>query len=204
MRTTNPDGTRSEHNATIPWSNAALSPTDPAWDEAFSRVESYLRAHHLESRVLLNQVVTEIIAEARTREFTHPASEPVAIAMQLTHARIGAWFARAIGESDWANERDRAHGRLALVIANLPGRWSNHFLSTESVPPELAAAMAAVQFQPGPELRFSNMPPATLEFGFVETDQPHAMKQGAWVLLRAASVWLVAAGCIGVAWAASH
>jgi hypothetical protein len=184
--------------------DASLWPTDPAWDEAFSRVESYLRAHHLESRVLLNQVVTEIITEARARAFTHPADEPIAIAMQVTHARIGAWFARAVSESGWANERDRAHGRLALVIANLPGRWANHFLSTASVPAELAAAMASVQFQPGPELRFSNMPTAPLEFGFVETDQPQAVKQSLWLLLRAASLWIVAIGCIGVAWAASH
>ena len=86
----------------------------------------------------------------------------------------------------------------------MPGRWANHFLSAESVPAELASAMAAVQFQPGPELRFCNMPPAPLEFGFVETDQPDAMKQGVWLLLRAAYVWLMAVGCIGVAWAASH
>jgi hypothetical protein len=200
----NPGGTMSEYNTTIFRPDAALWTTDTAWDEAFSRVESYLRAHHLESRVLLNQVVTEIIAEAQAHAFSHPADEPVACAMQVTHARIGAWFARAGSESDWASERDRVHGRLALVIANLPGRWANHFLSTESVPPELAAAMASVQFQPGPELRFSNMPTAPLEFGLVETDQPHAVKQGLWVLMRAASVWLVAAGCIGVAWAASH
>jgi hypothetical protein len=178
--------------------------TDPAWDEAFLRVESYLRAHQLESRMLLNQLVTEIIAQARSREPAPRADESVSFAMQVTHARIGAWFARAAKESDWANERDRAHGRLALVIANLPGRWSNYFLSAESVPPELAAAMASFQFQPGPELRFSNMPTAPLEFGFDETDDPHAAKHGVWSLVRAASSSLLLVGLIGAVWAASH
>jgi hypothetical protein len=180
------------------------SPADLAWDEAFLRVESYLRAHHLESRVRLNQLATEIIAEARARAVAHPAAEPVALAMQVTHAFIGAWFARAGNESGWATDRDRTHGRLALVIANLPGRWSNCFLSTESVPPELTAAMAAFQFQPGPELRFSNMPPAPLEFGFDETTRPSAGKHGPWLVVRAAGSWLMVAGLIGVAWAASH
>ena len=193
-----------EYRIAIPRPSVSRPPTDPAWDEAFLRVESYLRAHHLESRVLLNQLVTEIIAEARSRGPAQPADEPVVVAMQVTHARIGAWFARAAQASDWANDRDRAHGRLALVIANLPGRWSNHFLSAQSVPPELAAAMASFQFQPGPELRFSNMPTAPLEFGFDESDHPHAAKHGVWPLVRAASSSLFVVGLIGAAWAASH
>jgi len=178
--------------------------TDPAWDEAFLRVESYLRAHHLEGRRLLIQLATGIIDEARARSSGRAAEEPVALAMQVTHARIGAWFARAGNECDWAKERDRAHARLALAIANLPGRWPNHFLSLESVPPELTAAMASFQFQPGPELRFSNMPTAPLEFGFDETAGPAAARHGVWLMARAASSWLIAAGLIGVAWAASH
>jgi hypothetical protein len=193
-----------ETSTTLPTPPIPRGPPDPAWDEAFLRVESYLRAHHLESRVLLNQLVTEIVAEARTRVSAHPAESPVTRAMQVTHARIGAWFARAVRESDWANERDRAQGRLALVSANLHGRWSNYFLLAESVPPELASAMASFQFQPGPELRFSNMPTAPLEFGFEGSDDPHASRREVWPLVRAASTSLLVAGLIGAAWAASH
>jgi hypothetical protein len=185
-------------------SSAAPSPADPAWDEAFLRVESYLRAHHLESRVLLNRLVAEIIEGARALAPQHPAEAPVALAMRITHARIGVWFARAGKDIDWAKERDRAHGRLALVIANLPGRWSNYFLSEGCVPPELTAAMASFQFQPGPELRLSNMPPAPLEFGFDETEQPRAGPHGLWLLMRTASSWLIVVGLAGAAWAASH
>ena len=196
--------TMPEHRATISQVHASRSPTDQAWDEALSRVEGYLRAHHLESRWLLTQLAATIIAEARAGAPRRAAEEPVAIAMRVTHARIGAWLARAGDESGWAHERDRAHGRLALVIANLPGRWSDYFLSAEPVPRELAAAMASFQFQPGPELRFSNMPPAPLEFGFDEAGDPQAGRHGAWLLVRAASSWLIVVGLIGVAWAASH
>lgn len=185
-------------------SSAAASPADLAWDEAFLRVESYLRAHHLESRVRLNQLTTEIITEARSLAVAHPSAEPVALAMQVTHSFIGSWFAQAGDESGWATERDRAHGRLALVIANLPGRWSNCFLSTEPVPPELMAAMASFKFYPGPELRFSNMAPAALEFGTSEAQSPASEKHGTWVVARTAAVWLAVAGLIGAAWAASH
>ena len=193
-----------EHLTTV-YPHSSLSvPPDPAWDEAFLRVESYLRAHHLESRVLLNQFATEIIVEARGREPAPRGGEAVACAMAVTYARIEAWFARVAKAGNSANERDRSHGRLALVIANLPGHWSNFFLSEETVPSELAAAMASFQFQPGPELRFSNMPTAPLEFGFEETGDPRAAMQGIWPLVRAASSSLLVAGLVGAAWAVSH
>src|SRR5579863_8664 len=85
----NPGGTM---EATIPIEPPCAA--DPAWDEAFLRVQSYLRAHGLESPVLLNQATAGIIREAR--ENPGPAgTEPVARAMEAAHARIGAWFARS-------------------------------------------------------------------------------------------------------------
>jgi hypothetical protein len=193
-----------ESSTTIFRSSTSSPPVDPAWEEAALRVESYLRAHHLESRALLSHLATEIIDEARGQASRHPRETPVTLAMQVTHHRIETWIAQVAAASDWVSHGDRAHGRLALVIANLPGRWSNHFLSMEPVPPELTAAMASFHFQSGPELRFSNMPPAPLEFGFDESDHPSAEQRSGWFLLRAASGWLMLVGLIGVAWSASH
>lgn len=177
---------------------------DPAWDEAFLRVESYLRAHHLESRVLLNQLATDIIQGARGRTLANPGEEPVAAAMHVAHTRIGAWFARAGNAGDWSDARVRVRGRLALVLADLPGRWADCFLAVEPVPPDLATALDSGVLQPGPVLRFSNMPPAPLEFGFNDPDVSSAHPQGGWLMLREASAWLAIVGLFGVAWAASH
>lgn len=177
---------------------------DPSWDEAFLRVESYLRAHQLESRVLLNQLASDIIREARVRACANPTEEPVFAAMNVTNARIGAWFARAGNAGDWSDERVREGGRLALVLTNLPERWANCFLSTEPVPPEFAAALAAGTMQPGPEMRFSNMAAAPLEFGFADPADPDSPTRGGWAGMRAATTWLLIAGLYGSAWAASH
>ena len=182
----------------------ASVPAGPDWDEAFLRVASYLRAHHLESRVLLNHLATEIMAQARERARENPDHAPVTLAMGVTHERIGAWFARAGRDADWANERVRAADRLALVLADLPGRWANCFLSTEPVPQELAEALASATLEPGPELHFSNMPPAPLEFGFNDDGQSNPPNGGGRFLMRAASSWLAIAGLLGVVWAASH
>ncbi len=193
------------HSSVQPNESVATSlPAVAAWDEAFLRVESYLRAHHLESRVLLNQLATDIIREARERSQGNPQKKPVVVAMEVTHSRMGAWFARAGDAGDWSDERVRVRGRLALLLADLPGRWPNCFLSAEPLPPELGAALASGVLQPGPELRFSNMPPAPLEFGFNAPDNPNSRPQSGWFVVRAAGWWLCAVGLFGVAWAASH
>ena len=180
------------------------APVDSAWDEAFLRVESYLRAHHLESRVRLNQLVTDIIHEARGRVGVFPDESPVAAAMSVTHARIGAWFARVGDVRDWGDQRVRVRARLALVLANLPATRMGGFLSDEAVSPALTAALAPGLLQPGPQVRFSNMAAAPLEFGFDDPDNPNTPKRSIWLTVRAAAGWLIITGFFGVAWAASH
>jgi hypothetical protein len=183
--------------------SATAAPPSPeaAWDEAFLRVESYLRAHHLTGRVLLNEVVADIIREARER---NAGEAPVTTAMRITHLRIGAWFASVGNAGDWSDVRVRLQGRLALVLADVPGRWSSFFLSSEAVPPEMAAALAHGVLVPGPELRLSSMPAAPLEFGLGEPQSLGLIRHGMRTLLRQAAVWLAIVGVLGAAWAASH
>ena len=181
---------------------APAAAADPRWDEAFLRVESYLRAHGLESPVRLNAITAEIIRAARAVE---PArAEPVPAAMEVAHARIGAWLARAGLELDWNDQRSRAQGRLALIIADLPGRWADYFLSPGPVPGKLAVALASGQLLPGPELRLTTMPPAPLEFGTIEAAARRHLVSGAQRSVRALVSWLLIAGLLGIAWAASH
>jgi hypothetical protein len=183
---------------------APAVPAGAAWDEAFLRVESYLRAHHLESRVRLNQITTEIIHEAHQQSLANPDAEPVAVAMRCTHARIGAWFSHAGHNGDWSDERVRARGRLALVLKELPGRAANCFLSNDPGPSELPAVIASAVLRPGPELHLSNMPPAPLEFGFDEPSDPSTAKKSGWASVREAAGWIALVGIYGAAWAASH
>lgn len=179
-------------------------PAGPAWDDAFLRVESYLRAHHLGSRLLLNQITSDIIGEAHELARANPREEPVALAMQVTHARIGAWFARVGEVGDWSDKRVRAAHRLALVLADVPARWPASFLSDGPVPPELVSALAAVTLRPGPELRFSKMSAAPLEFSFDRPDNHNGPRQARWRGFRGAAGWLVVVGVYGAVWAASH
>lgn len=183
------------------------SPADQAWDDAFVRVESYLRAHRIESRLLLNRLTTEIIEKARSLARERPDEPPVKLALQVTHAHMEVWFRAVLGKNDTTatDERIRAQGRLALVLADSSGRWSAHyFLSGETMPANLADAMRRCHVQSGPEVRLGNMPPAPLEFPFTDPDMPSWPALHRPVLYRAAALWLAIVGVMGAAWAASH
>jgi hypothetical protein len=181
-----------------------MPPVDAAWDNAFLRVESYLRAFGLESRVLLNQITATIIDEARVRSGKDLDADPVGVAMGITHDRIAAWLGRSGREVDWTSHRVKAQARLALVIADLPGRWPNQFLSADPLPPELAEAIASVKILPAPGMRVSKMAPEPLEFGLSDQDDPRLHARRIWIPLRTVVSWLLIFGFFGVAWASSH
>lgn len=183
---------------------ASALPVNPEWDDAFLRVESYLRAHQIESRVLLNYLTTDILTAARGLAVEHPAEAPVTLAINVTHARIGQWMVDALGEGDWADERFRARGRLALLMAEIPQRCPEKFLAHEELPAEIRAQLLAARLYPGPELRLASMPPSLLEFPLGEAVEEKWTTFSSSTFLRASMSWLVIASLCGVAWLATH
>lgn len=178
---------------------SATAPANPAWDDAFLRVESYLRAHHLESRVLLNRLAAEVIAEAVPLAHGRTQDEFVTLAMQVLHARAGMWFARVFPDGDWTDDRFRARGRLALLLADVPTRWPEAFLSNGPLPEELVTAMRSCAFEPGPELRFTSMPPTPAGELFGDDADPASgpVRQGPLVRLAVYAI-MVLGGLIGI------
>ena len=182
----------------------APAPVDAAWDEAFLRVESYLRAHHVESRVLLSRLTTEIIQTARELADQFPQEAPVTLAMRVTHAQIGDWLQRALGEGDWADERFRARGRLALLLSEFPQRSPELFLAADAVTDALRESLSHAQLQPAPEFRPVPMPPAPLEFPLAESAEEKWVTFSRSTFNRAAASWLLFVSALGFAWYATH
>lgn len=184
--------------------SAAPPPVDAAWDEAYLRVESYLRAHHLESRVLLARLTTEILAAARELAVQMPDESPVSVALRVAHARIGEWLQNALREGDWADERFRARGRLALLLSELPERCPERFLSAESLPAPVANRLATASLLAAPEFRPTPMPPALLEFRLAEMAEQKWVTFSRSAFNRAAASWVLFIGLLGFAWIATR
>jgi hypothetical protein len=124
--------------------------------------------------------------------------------MGITHARVGAWLVAAEADPGQGGGRSGAQRRLALLLADIPGKWAGNFLRREPVPAELAAALAAVDLEPGPEIAFTNMSPAPLEFGFDDSPESESPVRRGGAVFREAAGWLFLIGIYGVAWAAAH
>lgn len=179
-------------------------PVPAEWDEAFLRVESYLRAHQVESRMLLTRLTGDIIADAQALAAQMPHEAPVTIAMRLAHARIGEWMQRAMGEGSWDDERFRARGRLALLMAELPERCPQEFLGSEPLPPDVRSKIASAQLVAGPEMRPLTMPPAMLEFPLVEIAEAKWVTFSRSAFVRSAASWVLFVTIVGAAWYASR
>ena len=195
-------GSRGVDSAPLP--HAAV-PASAEWDEAFLRVESYLRAHRIESRVQLNQLTTDLINAARTLATDHPEEPPVTLALQIAHARIGEWLVQAMGgQGDWADERFRARGRLAILLADIPRRNPEHFLQHEETTGIVQARLQQATLQPGPEVRHTRMPSTPLEFPLANLVEEKWETFNRSIFVRAATSWLLIASFLGVAWFATH
>lgn len=183
----------------------SVLPVDPAWDEAFLRVESYLRSHRLESRILISRLTTEIVWSARVASVKRAQVSPVELAMEMADRRMSAWFLRVLGEGMLDEPRLGARGRLALVLADVPTRWPQYFLSDEAPPDDMVAAMRSAYVEAGPEMRFSNMVPRPIDLGPIASAAGETWSTlQRWPLLRAALGWLLIIGLLAGIWAATH
>ncbi len=192
---------------TLPATPSAESPLpiDRAWDEAFLRVESYLRSHRLESRILISRLTTEIIRAAQAEAAARPGLVPVQVAMDVADRRMSAWFMRVLGEDVADEPRLGARGRLALVLADVPGRWPQYFLSDEPPPADLVAAMRSAYVEAGPQLRFSNMVPRPIDLGPIASAAGETWSTlRRWPLLRAVLGWVLIVAALAGIWAATH
>lgn len=195
---------RSEGRGPRRLSAVEAGPVPAEWDEAFLRVESYLRAHQIESRMLLTRLTGDIIADAQVLAAQIPHEAPVTVAMRLAHARIGEWMQRAMGEGSWDDERFRARGRLALLMSELPERCPQNFLGTDPLPDDVRSRITAAQLVAGPEMRPLTMPPAMLEFPLVEMAEAKWVTFSRSAFVRSAASWVLFVTIVGAAWYASR
>lgn len=189
---------------------AEMTPSRPAaplaerWDEAFLRVESYLHAHGIQSPLIVNRIATQTVDEARKATAADPNAEPVTVAMAKLQQAMAHWYRTVLADDELPEEAARAKGRLALVMNRSEPGWTQQFLATDSVHPELATALREARLQPGPEVQLTNMPPAPLEFMINPDERSTAPGFRGHGLLQAAALWVFILGALGAAWASSH
>jgi hypothetical protein len=138
---------------------------ETVWDEAYSRVESYLRAHQIHRRLLLSRLVNKILTRAMEVYAEDQEKDPVVVAMNEADRTMAVWFDRILLQEDVRHKRISTRGRLALLMGDVPNRWPEHFLLEDQVPQQMTDAMRESYLKAGPDLRFSNMSPRPIDLG---------------------------------------
>jgi hypothetical protein len=93
-------------------------------------------------------------------------------------------------------------GRLALLLADMPGKWQDQFLRPGPWPSEFVASMRESFFRAGPDFQLTKMTPRPLDLGPITTltnfgKLPYVRMALAWgffALLLVLVFWLTHGG----------
>jgi len=115
------------------------------------------------------------------------AAAATEIAAEEMDRLVTGWFAEVLQESP-ANPDQMlsTRGRLALLLADMPGKWQDQFLRPGPWPPEFVAAMRESFFLAGPDFQLSKMTPRALDLGPITT----LTNLGKFPYVRMIAVWI--------------
>jgi len=163
---------------------SALSATDPGaeasghvagrpieeWNAAYVKVESYFHALRIRNKVLLGRLVIQVLKRAMRRAPNEPQRPATELAAEELDSVVTEWFAQVLQESPaGADHMLTTRGRLALLIADMPGKWQEQFLRPGPWPEAFVKAMREAYLRAGPDFQLSKMTPRPLDLGPITT-----------------------------------
>ena len=116
---------------------------------------------------------------------------------------VTGWFAEVLQTSPAGTDQMLStRGRLALLLADMPGKWQDQFLRPGPWPQEFVEAMRESFFRAGPDFQLSKMTPRPLDLGPITTltnfgKLPYVRMALVWTgfaLLLVAVFWLTHGG----------
>lgn len=149
-------------NALRPLSEGELN----EWEEAYAAVEAYLQALRLRNRLLVAELVRGILWRASARRANEPEKPARLLAMEEALSEVADWTQDVL-DVPLENRRLAARGRLALLLAGMPGKWQGVFLTPAPWPPEFVEAMKKSYLAAGPRFAQLTMVPRPLEFNAI-------------------------------------
>ncbi len=158
------------------------------WNAAYGKVESYFHALQVRNKVLLGRLVIHVLKRAMRRaplELNRSATE---LAAEELDRVVTGWFAEVLQVTPTGTDHMLStRGRLALLLADMPGKWQDQFLQPGPWPAEFVTAMQKAYLQAGPDFQLSKMAPRPLHLGPITTlanltHLPYARMVTIWLL----------------------
>lgn len=136
------------------------------WNAAYGKVESYFHALRVRNKVLLGRLVIHILKRAAQRAPQEPDRSATELAAEEMDRVVTEWFAEVLHETPTGTDQMLStRGRLALLLADMPGKWQDQFLRPGPWPAEFVTAMQQAYLQAGPDFQLSKMAPRPMHLG---------------------------------------
>ena len=140
------------------------------WNAAYAKVENYFHALRIRNKALLGQLVLRVLERAMKRAPTEPNRSATQIAAEEMDRTVTEWFAAVLQEPPTnADQMLSTRGRLAMLLADMPGKWQDQFLRPPPWPDEFVQAMRDAYLRAGPDFQLSQMAPRPLDLGPITT-----------------------------------
>jgi len=139
------------------------------WNAAYSKVESYFHALRVRNKLLLGQLVALVLDRAIHRAASEPRRSATELAVEEMDHLVNEWFAQVLQAPPAGAEMLSTRGRLALLLADMPGRWQDQFLRPGPWPNEFVVAMRENYLRAGPDFQMAQMSPRPLDLGPITT-----------------------------------
>lgn len=136
------------------------------WNDAYGKVDNYFCALRVRNKLLRGALVSRVIERAIGDAPSHPGSTPSVLALNELESVVEEWFADVLDVPRDTNApvlSDR--GRLALLLADMPGKWQDEFLQPPPWPEKFQRAMRETFLRSHPRLQLSPMTPRPMDFG---------------------------------------
>jgi hypothetical protein len=140
------------------------------WNAAYVKVENYFHALRIRNKPLLGQLVLRVLERAQQRAPQEPGRTATEIAAEEMDRLVTGWFGEVLQVSPIGSEQTLStRGRLALLLADMPGKWQDQFLHPGPWPQEFVESMRESFFRAGPDFQLSKMAPRQLDLGPITT-----------------------------------
>ena len=169
------------------------------WTEAYARVENYFCSLRIKNKLLLSQLVAQILGRVAERLPQEEERSPSVLAMEEAERVVEEWFREVLGAAGVEPESLAVKGRLALFLSDLPMRWQNEFLHPGPWPEEFLRSLKATYLKTGPDFQKARMTPREIDLGPVSAVADETWRViDRWPVLGATFVWAIYLGAIGL------
>ena len=158
------------------------------WNAAYAKVENYFYALRVRNKTLLGQSVLRVLDRAMSRATAEPNRSATQLAVEEMDRLVQEWFAEVLHIPP--ERRDgtlSTRGRLALLLADMPGKWQDQFLRPGPWPDEFVSAMREGYLRAGPDFQLSKMTPRPVDLGPLTT----LTSLGKIPYIRMVLVWVI-------------